>query len=147
MMVDVPTRKSEFEAALRALTQTYDAMRENPGSYQSENNVRCMDCMFTTHSRDAYQCTYCSHVVQCAGLTHCHHCTSVTRSSYCQHSSFLSGCSYVMYSSNCHECVFCFGCVGLVKKEFHILNVPFKRDAYFRIVKELEVSFGLKGRG
>jgi len=36
--------------------------------------------------------------------------------------------------------------VGLVSAEFHILNQPFDRDTYFRLLHDLEKAFGLTGR-
>jgi hypothetical protein len=140
----IPLRQSEFEAELRKLVQDYGRSQESPGSYRSEKSMRCFDCMFTTASQDCYKCTYCEACSACTGCTHCRECTSVHASSYCVRSSQLSGCTYVLMSQNCYDCVFCFGCVGLVKKEFHILNRPFKRDEYFKLVAKLEAAFGLK---
>ena len=37
----------------------------------------------------------------------------------------LTGCSY------------CFGCVGLSQRDFHILNEPYGRRDYFAIAKRL----------
>jgi hypothetical protein len=35
------------------------------------------------------------------------------------------------------ECNYCFGCVGLTRADFHILNEPYDRSEYFKIVKAL----------
>lgn len=143
MATEIPTNRREFEAALQALLATHARIQDNPASYRSDGE-RCYECMFTTGSRDCYKCTYCSGCSSCTNCTHCRECAHVHASSYCVQSSNLSGCSYVVLSQNCYDCVFCFGCVGLVKKEFHILNQPFKRDMYFKIVAKLEAAFGLK---
>ena len=42
-----------------------------------------------------------------------------------------------MLSQDCSSCTYCFGCVGLVRKEFHILNEPYDRKTYFKLVKAL----------
>jgi hypothetical protein len=47
----------------------------------------------------------------------------------------------------CADCTYCFGCVGLVKKEFHILNVPYPRTQYFEIVKRLTAELGIAAPG
>ena len=47
-------------------------------------------------------------------------------------------------SRACSECTYCFGCVGLAKQDFHILNVKYTRAEYFRIVKSLEEELGIK---
>lgn len=142
----IPLKKSEFEAALRKLSSEFSKGKENPGSYNSERCERCVDCMFTTQSSDCYKCTYCDRCSFTTGCTHCSECDHVHDSSYCIRSSHLTKCSYVVLSESCHECVFCFGCVGLVKKEFHILNQPFRRDEYFRLLESLESTFGVKRR-
>ena len=38
---------------------------------------------------------------------------------------------------DCNGCTYCFGCVGLSKKDFHILNEPYERQEYFAKVSEL----------
>jgi hypothetical protein len=47
-------------------------------------------------------------------------------------------------SRNLTECNYCFGCVGLNKKDFHILNQGFSRNAYFKLTERLrkELSLG-----
>ncbi|AKF85427.1 hypothetical protein MFUL124B02_12280 [Myxococcus fulvus 124B02] len=44
---------------------------------------------------------------------------------------------------NLQDCNYCFGCVGLAKKDFHILNVPFPRTEYFKVVGKLRKELGL----
>jgi hypothetical protein len=47
-------------------------------------------------------------------------------------------------SRNLSECNYCFGCVGLAKKDFHILNVGFSRTEYFEISARLRKELGLR---
>jgi hypothetical protein len=54
--------------------------------------------------------------------------------------------NYLVLSRSCSECNYCFGCVGLQKQDFHVLNVKYTRSEYFRIVKSLEAELGLPGR-
>lgn len=142
-MSEIPTSRAAFEQQLKALTQVASYATENPGSYKSNDCERCFDCMFTTGSVQCYQCTYCTDCRTSTNCTHCKSCTDCHTCNYCARSERLAGCSYVILSSDCYDCVFCFGCVGLVKKEFHILNRPFRRDEYFRIVTDLKASFSL----
>jgi hypothetical protein len=51
--------------------------------------------------------------------------------------------AYVVLSRNLQDCNYCFGCVGLAKKDFHILNVPFPRTEYFKVVGRLKKELGL----
>ena len=140
---DIPLDKRAFQKALEQLRATYGASPANEGSYQSDTSVRCQGCMFTTASEDCFQCTYCDACVECSDCTHCTRTTQSTGSSYCVDAHHCVRCSYVVLSQHCYECVFCFGCVGLSKKEFHILNVPFKRKVYFELVAELKEALGM----
>jgi hypothetical protein len=140
---EVPLSKRDFDRALGDLLKQARANNASPGSYKSEECVRCYDCMFTQSSTDCFKCTYCTHCESCSDCTHCHNSTNCHSSSYCQHAVNCNKSSYLIHCSNCYECVFCFGCVGLVKKEFHILNHPFPRNTYFKLVAELKEALGL----
>ncbi|AWV91101.1 caib/baif family protein [Bradymonas sediminis] len=144
MAEGIPLDKSGFERALRALSKEVKATRENPDSYKCEGSQRCYGCTFTTDSVDCFSCTYCVECKECSECTHCVRCENLHASSYCVDSRNCSNSSYLVMSEDCSDCVFCFGCVGLVKKEFHILNQKFRRDEYFKKIKELEAEFGLK---
>ena len=52
--------------------------------------------------------------------------------------------AYVYFSRNLSDCTYCFGCVGLAKKDFHILNVAFNRTEYFELVHKLKRELGVK---
>jgi hypothetical protein len=41
------------------------------------------------------------------------------------------------------RCTYCFGCVGLSNKDFHILNKQYSRQEYFAITKRLARELGL----
>ncbi len=140
---EIPLTKREFESALAALRKQAKTSKDNRGSYKSDDSVRCVDCMFTTASTDCFKCTYCAECEACSDCTHCTACVDCHDSSYCRDANNCYKSSYVIKSSHCYECVFCFGCVGLSKKEFHILNQPFPRKTYFKLVAELKQAFGL----
>jgi hypothetical protein len=40
-------------------------------------------------------------------------------------------------STGCNGCAYGFGCVGLSRRDFHILNRPYDRQTYFAIVTRL----------
>lgn len=144
MSDEIPRGRRQFEQALAALKREHSADKSNPGSYGCVDCERCYHCMFTTGSTDCFYCTYCTDCVSCTHCTHCRECEECHNSSYCTRSKNCTNSSYLILCQECEECVFCFGCVGLVKKEFHILNQRFSRDQYFRIVAELKASFGIE---
>jgi hypothetical protein len=45
--------------------------------------------------------------------------------------------AYLVKCVGLSGCTYCFGCVGLSKKDFHILNEPYDRTAWFAKVAEL----------
>jgi hypothetical protein len=66
----------------------------------------------------------------------CHHCFE---------SEDCSRSSYVVLSVALSECAYCFGCVGLQHKEFHILNEAYSQQDYFRITARLSRELDLPG--
>ena len=140
---EIPLERAAFERALHALLGAHRAQDASPGSYKSPDSARCVQCMFTTASRDCFHCTYCHECAECADCTHCTRTTHSQGSSYCVDAHHCVRCSYVILSRHCYECIFCFGCVGLAKKEFHILNKPFPRKVYFQLVEQLKAALNL----
>jgi hypothetical protein len=70
-------------------------------------------------------------------------CTALHDCAYCVRSDRCTRSNYVVLCTSCSECTYCFGCVGLSKVDFHILNVKYTRSEYFRIVKLLEEEMGI----
>ena len=129
--------RSEFDAEFSRLLREFGAGEKNPGSFRSEGCTGSMHCMFCKGCSNCYRCTHCQdceattgsgHCVRCVGCHDCSHCEDVTA---CTHSAYLLRCSF------CADCNYCLGCVGLAKKEFHILNRPYSRSDYFALVKTL----------
>ena len=146
MRDDIPLTRRDFEQALSGLQKEHRGQAKNPGSHGCEDCTRCYHCMFTTGSEDCFFCTYCSDCTGCSRCTQCRGCENCHASSYCVQCRNCSDSSYLILSEDCAECVFCFGCVGLVKKEFHILNKPFTRQEYFELVGELKATLGIDTR-
>ena len=80
----------------------------------------CVDCFFVLKSELLYECTDCSG---------CYSCT---------HSQRIRTCTETHWSSDCVGCQNCFACVGLRKKEFHILNKPCTREKWNALMKDTE---------
>ena len=143
MNSEIPRSRRDFEKSLTALQRQIKQATDSPASHGCSDCERCYHCMFTTGSTDCFFCTYCRDCTNCSRCTQCAECESCHHSSYCVRSKNCSDSSYLILSEDCSECVFCFGCVGLVKKEFHILNQKFSRQDYFEIVAELKTAFGI----
>ncbi len=46
-------------------------------------------------------------------------------------SMYARNCTFMEYSSECLNCNYCFGCVGLKNKKFHIFNKPYSENEYY----------------
>ena len=49
-------------------------------------------------------------------------------------------CVDVSYSFDCRNCSNCVGCVGLRHKNYHIFNLPYSKEEYFKIKAELDLG-------
>lgn len=141
LMENLPDKRA-FLAELTRL-QKAGGERGNPGCFESVACENCSHCQFCEGCRDCHRCSYTKK------STGCTHCTHVERSTSCHQSSHLVDCQrcveshYLVLCQDCAECNYCFGCVGLVRKEFHILNEPYDRKTYFARVKALKAELGL----
>lgn len=65
-------------------------------------------------------------------------CKNTNRVFFSQHSSDCVESSYLV---DCKNCVSCFGCVGLVNKNYHIFNQPYSKEEYEKFVNENQGSY------
>jgi hypothetical protein len=70
----------------------------------------------------------------------CYLCGSVTRSSQCRFCFLNIQCRNTEYCLLCYNCEDCFGCVGLQRKKFHVMNKPYTEEEYWRRVDELKCA-------
>jgi len=137
--------RRDFERELERLLRAYADGSDNPGSVSCKGCRRCAGCMFCEDCEDCYRCT---HSRGCRRSTHLTHCIDCEGCHDCAHGISSEDCTrsnYLVLSRGCCECNYCFGCVGLQRKDFHILNEPYSRDVYFRTVKALQAELGLPG--
>jgi hypothetical protein len=51
---------------------------------------------------------------------------------------YTTSCRYSAYLDNCEECEYCFGCVGMRKKKYCILNKQYTKEEYESLVKKIK---------
>lgn len=68
----------------------------------------------------------------CSNATHCQQCEN------------CHGSAYLVLCASCNDCTYCLGCVALSGKEFHILNRPYTRQAYFEELARLLPGLGFR---
>lgn len=138
-----------FLAELSRLDRAAAGTPRAVASYGSARCDNCSRCMFCEGCTACHACNYAVDCVDSSRLTHalrcdrCHGGTHLTDCLRCHDSAYLVRCT------DCVECTYCLGCVGLVGKEFHILNQPVDRKTYFKVLKALGagVAGATPGRG
>lgn len=51
---------------------------------------------------------------------------------------YATYCRWSAYLDNCEECEYCFGCVGLRKKKYCILNKQYSKEEYERLISQIK---------
>ena len=62
-----------------------------------------------------------------------------------RYSYMLMRCQNVEYSTECYDCEDCFGCVGLRRKKFCILNKQYTEEDYWNKLDELKCAMLVRG--
>jgi hypothetical protein len=152
-------QRRRFEAILRSRVYWRALFNENvegcSGAYLT-NDRDCINCYFIQESQDCVNCFrgyafkdgvdvisgfkselgYCS----CMPQVDCY------ATKYCYN---VSQCKFMEYSGYCLNCQHCFACCGLVGKEYCILNRPYSRSEYARVVEQIRARVeaqGLRGQ-
>lgn len=76
---------------------------------------------------DGYNLNSCELCYECVDCGKCYQCFYTERS---------KGCFNLMFCSDLSGCSNCFGCVGLVQKQYYFFNEPLSKEAYEQKVKE-----------
>lgn len=134
---------ASFERRYRELLGGLRTPSANPGSIECVGCSGCQDSTFCRDSRELCRCHYC---VRCELCTDCSHCRGSRALVACTHaveseSSVRS--AYIVRCLSVSDCTYLFGCVGLSRKDFHILNEPYERAAYFETTRRLVQELGL----
>ncbi len=132
----------------------------------SENSVNSPYGNYIHHSKNCYMCFDAAHDEDCAYLYDSFYnkfCFDMTYSS--RYSEFtyqaiesarLNNCAYALecntaqdsaYIINCNDVRNCFGCVGLRRKEYCILNRQFSQEEYERILPVMKKEVFNSGMG
>jgi len=94
----------------------------------SQNNKDCMDGMSVWDGELCYECMDTLKFYNC---------------DFCWNSANLTDC---FLCEDCRGCEYCFGCSGLRRKKYHILNEPVPASEYKMRVAELKNRFFEEGR-
>lgn len=148
MLVEAATMTDELDDILTRFAALLNATSTPaPSSAPADSkNFRCEGCVRCTNCRFCVDCTDCDECTYCEGCEHCERCTQSRMLDHCielSQASSSAHChesSYLVLCYGCTGCLHCFGCVGLEQAEFHILNQPMSRKAYFEQVSRLKTA-------
>jgi hypothetical protein len=134
---------NEFKSRLVELEREFDSDAINIGSHRLESCERCSNCVFCSSCDRCYRCSYCEGCSASTNLTHCIGCNASHHLSNCVECNACTSSAFLVLCRDLSECNYCFGCVGLVREDFHILNERYSRTEYFeqtaRLFKALRV--------
>jgi hypothetical protein len=132
-----------FEERHRELLSRLGAPGESSGSIECVGCRGCHDCTFCRDSDRLVRCHYCVRSAQCTDCSHCRGCRALVACTHCIDTESSVRSSYLVRCYAMSDCTYAFGCVGLSHKDFHILNEPYDRTAYFEITQRLMRELGL----
>ena len=135
--------KDEFERALRGLVGAGAPRLENTSCVECHACQACVECTFCRGSRGLLRSHYCVDCERCVSAVHCRASKDLFSVSHASFSERCSHSQYLVRSFDCTGSSYLFGCVGLVGKDFHVLNEPHSRSDYFALTSQLKKSLGL----
>jgi hypothetical protein len=141
---DIPLSAIDFEAALRKLMNTARSERANVGCVACERCEQSSECTFCVDSKSLTRCHYCSKCESCTESSHCIACRSCRGCKHCVDSDRCTASAYLVRCLDCSSCNYCFGCVGLYKTDFSILNQPYDRTTYFALTARLSRELAIR---
>jgi hypothetical protein len=127
----------QFEARYSELLRLHDSRQDNDRCVNCAECRGCTSCTFCRHSQHLVRCHYCVECEQCTDCSHCHASSGLLACHHCTDTQSSIGCSYLMRCAGMTQCNYCLGCVGLSHKDYHILNQPYDRSAYFELSRKL----------
>jgi hypothetical protein len=159
--------KEEFEKKKAEILASYKSIEKAKEKYNKlrakavvkyVSSIKCNnatgDYMYNCHEGvnlfDVRNSKNCSYVADGEDPTDCHdvnnmyynaeRCYNIMgslQSTNCIVGVFIMYCNETHYSDSCYNCVSCFGCVGLNKKNYHILNKKYDKEEYLKIKEKI----------
>ena len=75
----------------------------------------------------------------------CYNVMGALQDTNCIGTAYVFYCNNVSYSDSCRNCADCFGCAGLNKKNYHILNKEYSKEEYIKLKEEIIESMKKEG--
>ncbi|MEK7190395.1 MAG: hypothetical protein AAB661_01365, partial [Patescibacteria group bacterium] len=110
----------------------------------------CHNCFTISESEDCYNCLRQHQEKSTIDTTGCFYSELLGNcncclNSYAEKYSNKSSSRYSEYLDICIECEYCFGCVGLKKKKYCILNKQYTKEEYEKLKEEIITDMKKRG--
>ena len=131
--------------------QNYNVQTVNTTGHFLTNDKNCHQCYFFEESEN---CRYCyrglqnKETIDMISPFRCEKCALGCLDQFGYNNLcclYTTSCRYSSYLDACEECEYCFGCVGLRKKKYCILNKQYSEEEYKSLVEKIKSD--MKNRG
>lgn len=145
--------KRRFEEIIKKETvhrQNFNYRAYNCDGDYLEDCKNCHNCNTINNSEDAHNCIRGMRHKSCIDTNGCWYselsgnCANSVNN-YAQKYSNWSSSRYSEYLDLCLECEYCFGCVGLKKKKYCILNKQYDKESFEKL--KAKIIEDMRGRG
>lgn len=99
--------------------------------------VHCQDSYYNWRAINSRDCVDNSFIFDCEL---CYECIDVRSCYNVKWASHAFNCRDSAFLYDCVGCNDCFGCVGLEHKQYHIFNVPYSKEEYFKTLRTFDLS-------
>ncbi len=170
-----PVSKEEYEAKRKEILSSHENLEKAKKEYEKikreslvkfAHQIKCKnatgDYMYNCHdvvygfdTEDAKNCKYLADTegpIDCYDLNNTYYKPELCLDSMGMLQTYnVKFCAYTLYSSNCEysdsltNCDSCFGCVGLRKKKYCILNKQYNKEEYEKIKEQIIESLKKEG--
>jgi len=114
------------------------------------NDKNCHECYFIEDSENSRYCFrgLCKETIDSVGVFDGEKCTLEVQTGYDYNNLcclYTNSCRYSSYLDSCEEAEYCFGCVGLRKKKYCILNKQYTKEDYENLVEKIKGDMKKRG--
>jgi hypothetical protein len=129
----------------------YNVQTANSAGNFLTNDKSCQQCYFLEESEN---CRYIfrghksKETVDSVGALECEKCTLGAQDQLAYNNLcclYTTNCRFSSYLDNCEEAQYCFGCVGLRKKKYCILNKQYTEEEYEALVEKIKADMKKRG--
>ena len=127
------------------------AIHQNSRQINCENSTgdyltNCTNCHNCFHQRDAENCQNFFHawgnkesmdIINTAYCEFCYEMSGVVSNNYCKFINYSYDNNFLEYCDHVYDSEHCFGCVGLKKGKYYILNKPYKKEEYEKLKERI----------